>query len=558
MTVAPLPRPIVDTVRAFTREHHLLEPGPLVVAVSGGADSVALLFLLAELASETGTVLHVAHFDHRTRRTAAQDAQLVSDLAARVGATIRVGRAERRPKGEDEARRARYAFLRRVAAEHGASAIATGHTRDDQAETVLLHLTRGSGLAGLAAMRPSRDGVVRPLLCIGREGTTEVCKALGIAPIEDPTNRSLRFARNRIRHRVLPQLAAINPQVTVALARLADAAAAAAEARRARAEALVGAATHDLTIDLDRLGEDADLREEALALAWERATGMLLSARQRSALAAEATRRDGSSSVDLLGGRAVREYGSLRIEVAGGEAALGEGAKGASDDALRGAEAQPLAPGSEVMWGGWRFVLGAGDAPSALQVPNSLAHHLTRPLTAGEQAQVQRRMEARQQPEDQGSAPRTRLIFPIAGRSGPQETVPSAATFATTVPPDHLDGLTVRARRPGDRMAAPAQGKVQDLLVNAKVPARLRGRIPVIVTADGSVGWIPGVASAWAGSPDGIVLRAWPPTGMEDALAALSARTGSQGAPGPLIPGVANRRPVSIEVEQSAERRSRR
>jgi tRNA(Ile)-lysidine synthase len=305
---------IRDTVRRFADQHRLLQPGAVVVAVSGGTDSAALLLLLADLAPERGLVLHVAHFDHRMRRAGAADAQFVADLAARAGATIRVGRAESVPKSEDDARRERYAFLRRVAAERNAAVIATGHTRDDQAETVLLHLARGSGIGGLAGMRPLRDGVARPLLCIGRAETAAVCEAAHVAPREDPTNRSLKPARNRIRRRVLPELAQINAQVANALARLADAAAEIAASHRARATAALDAATRDGTIDLDALGADIAVREEALAIAWERATGHVLSARHRDAVTAQVTRGDGRGALDLPGGRLLRDRHQVRIE----------------------------------------------------------------------------------------------------------------------------------------------------------------------------------------------------------------------------------------------------
>jgi tRNA(Ile)-lysidine synthase len=304
-----------ETVRRFARDRTLLQPGSLVVAVSGGTDSTALALLLAELAPEVGLVLHVAYFDHRIRRTGAQDAQFVSDLAARVGATIRVGRAETAPKSEDEARQARYAFLRRVAAERNAALVATGHTRDDQAETVLLHLARGSGIGGLAAMRPLRDGIVRPLLSIGRAETAAVCAAAGIAPREDPSNRSLKYARNRIRRRVIPELAAINPQVTEALARLAEAAADVLGSHQERARAALAAATTNGAIDLDALGPDPVVREEALALAWERSTGHVLTARHRQAVAAQAARGDGRAALDLPGGRLERDHRDVRIVV---------------------------------------------------------------------------------------------------------------------------------------------------------------------------------------------------------------------------------------------------
>ncbi|HUG05934.1 MAG TPA: tRNA lysidine(34) synthetase TilS, partial [Candidatus Limnocylindria bacterium] len=159
----------MSTARSYACAHAILRPGPLVLAVSGGTDSTALCLVLSALREELALVLHVAHFDHRARpRAAAADAAFVAELANHIGAPLRVGRADAAPKNEDDARSARYEFLRRVAREHGATAIATGHTRDDQAETVLLHLTRGTGLAGLAGMRPERDGIVRPLLALGR------------------------------------------------------------------------------------------------------------------------------------------------------------------------------------------------------------------------------------------------------------------------------------------------------------------------------------------------------------------------------------------------------
>ncbi len=448
MTSSTSPSQIRDSVRRFALGHDLLAPGPLVVAVSGGTDSTALLLLLADLAAEGGLVLHAAHFDHRLRRTGAADAQFAADLAARVGATIRVGKAERVPPSEDDARRARYAFLRRVAAERGATAIATGHTRDDQAETVLLHLARGSGIAGLAGMRAARDGIVRPLLAIGRAETTAVCAAAGIVPREDPTNRSLRYARNRIRRRVLPELAAINPQIVSALARLADTAAEVSASHRARAAALLEAALTEDGIDLDGLGDDPVLREEALALAWERERGQVLSARQRAALAREGSRADGSAMIDLPGGRAEREYRRLRLVPRAHRHAVDEAA---GDPVL-------LRPGETAVWQGWRFAI----------VPAAAA--------------------------------------------------PAGAPLVTGIAPDSTRNLAARSRRPGDRMAGPLGAKVQDVLVDAKVPSRLRSRIPMVVNEAGEVAWIPGVRTAWNGAPEGLVLVAYPPDGMAAAL----------------------------------------
>ncbi len=351
----PTPRAIVSTVRAFARRHGLFRPGPLVVAVSGGTDSVALALILAELRDEFGLVLHLAHFDHRTRpRTAALDAAFVAQIADHIGAPIRVGRAARATKSEDDARNERYAFLRRVAGELGATAIATGHTLDDQAETVLLHLVRGSGVVGAAGMRPLRDGIVRPLLVIGRADTTAICRAAKIRPREDPSNRSLRFARNRVRRNVLPELAKINPQVRAALARFAEAAAEVEEATGRAAAAVTtssgrsrraGAPT---AIDLGDLPRDDAARERALADAWRAATGTSLGARQREALRKLAATNDGTRRIDLPGGTAVREYERMRF--VRGPAELGA----AETQRIRPAA---LARGALVDWHGWRLAL---------------------------------------------------------------------------------------------------------------------------------------------------------------------------------------------------------
>jgi len=359
------PSAIRATVRDYIRAHDILKPGPLVVAVSGGPDSTALLLILADLADEFGLVLHVAHFDHRTRpKQSAADADFVTRLANRVGAPIRVGRADAPTRSEDDARRARYAFLRRAAQEIGATAIATGHTRDDQAETVLLHLARGSGLAGLAGMRPLRDAIARPILAIGRKDTAAVCRAARIRPRLDPTNRSLKYARNRVRLKVVPELAKINPRATEAIARLAEAAGALGrDEERAVAEALASATRGD-AIAVDALADD-ELRGQVLALAWTLATARTLSARHRRALERLTATTDGTQSIDLPGGRAVREYGVLRIATVRSEAP--------QDEARR------LEPGREIIWNGWRFGLGlsgsGGGAPEA-HVPMNLVRTL--------------------------------------------------------------------------------------------------------------------------------------------------------------------------------------
>ena len=387
------------------REHDLLPPGPLVVAVSGGTDSVALFLLLTSFARQLGLDLHVAHFDHRLRpRASAKDAAFVADLAQRHGATIRVGRADRAPKSEDDAREVRYAFLRRAARETGATLIATGHTRDDQAETVLLHATRGSGLAGLAGMRPKRDNIVRPLLTIGRAETALVCREAKVAPREDTSNRDAKYARNRIRHKVLPELERINPQARAALARLAEAAAEIADlSRRAAERALADATTPD-GIHLQKL--DGPHLDEALALAWRRATGRPLAARHRAALAALATARAGSAALDLPGGRALREYAALRIEP------IQAGAPAATRGPLVD---RTLEVGRPVQWEGWTIRLSATppERDGALAVPAPDGALVVRSWRPGDRLAGRLRMKMQDLFTDAKVPARARASYPL-------------------------------------------------------------------------------------------------------------------------------------------------
>lgn len=339
-------------MRAYIRRHAIFEPGPAVVACSGGPDSVALVGILHALSRELGLVLHVAHFDHRMRATSARDAQVVERLARGLGLPLHVGAAARRPRGEAEARDARYRFLRGVAVQTGARVIALGHTRDDQAETVLLHLVRGSGVAGLAAMRPRRDDLARPLLALTRAETEAYSKAMGVRAARDPTNRDLRFARNLVRLRVLPALERINPQVREALSRLADHAAALSDALRERAGRALADATRETgagwsVLDLAALPDDDASRSEALALAAERAGVPMLSDRHRRALLDLSREREGSAQLDLPSGRvAAREYATLR---------LGPPGRSPPPEAPVG-----LAAGERVRWGGWTFALDDG------------------------------------------------------------------------------------------------------------------------------------------------------------------------------------------------------
>jgi tRNA(Ile)-lysidine synthase len=205
----------------------------VLVAVSGGADSVALLRGLHSIRGAGNGRLVVAHFNHELRDEAAADERFVEELAAQLGLECVAGRANRpahepRPTSrlEESARHARYEFLRATAVEIGARYVATAHTADDQAETVLHRILRGTGMAGLRGMRRTRtllEGVslIRPLLNVRRAELTAYLAELGQTFREDATNAERRFTRNRLRHELLPHLAEqYNTNVVDALLRL--------------------------------------------------------------------------------------------------------------------------------------------------------------------------------------------------------------------------------------------------------------------------------------------------------------------------------------------------
>jgi len=220
-------------VREFMRAHSMARDGSrLLAAVSGGADSVCLLHVLVEL----GFQLEVAHFDHQTRDgESGRDAEFVGETAARLGLPFHIEsrpvEQESRGSGksfEEYARSARYEFLTRVARLRGCEAVATGHHADDNAETVLMRLIRGTTPAGAAGI-PAVGAwggvpVIRPLLGISRAEVMAYVAERGLEYREDTTNADVRYARNRVRHELLPLLAErYNPRVREALLRFAEA-----------------------------------------------------------------------------------------------------------------------------------------------------------------------------------------------------------------------------------------------------------------------------------------------------------------------------------------------
>ncbi|WP_248344806.1 tRNA lysidine(34) synthetase TilS [Anaeromyxobacter paludicola] len=204
--------------RLFGPDDHVL------VALSGGPDSTALLAALAALerAGELAR-LSAVHVDHGLRPGSAAEADACAELCARLDVAFHRRAVEvARGNVQSRARLARYAALRAVALEAGATRIATGHTRTDQAETVLHRLLRGAGARGLGAIPPKRGLLVRPLLDRSRAEVRAFLRDEGLPWLEDPSNESPRYTRNRIRRELLPALARFNPAFEEALARTAD------------------------------------------------------------------------------------------------------------------------------------------------------------------------------------------------------------------------------------------------------------------------------------------------------------------------------------------------
>ena len=218
---------MLERIAQTIERHRLFEPGRTVgVAVSGGADSVCLLHVLRELAPRWDLRLHVLHLNHRLRGAESdQDEAFVAQRAAEFGLPFTSRAAELAPGNlEQAAREARRAFFADVIASGAVACVATGHTRSDQAETVLFRFLRGAGTGGLAAIRPrTPPGIIRPLLEIDRAEVQEFLTVRGIPWRQDSSNQNLDFARNRIRHDLLPQLSRDwNPALSNSLSQTAD------------------------------------------------------------------------------------------------------------------------------------------------------------------------------------------------------------------------------------------------------------------------------------------------------------------------------------------------
>ena len=212
---------MLNKLRQFSREQDLIRPGDKIVcAVSGGADSMALLWALYLLKEEWDLDLAAAHFNHRLRdEESDRDEAFVRDFCEGYGIPLHVGSGTVIPgkKGlEAAARDARYAFLSALPGK-----IATAHTADDNAETLLMHLVRGTGLKGLGGIAPRRDNLIRPMLSITRTDVEAFLEEYAVSYITDSSNNGDDFLRNRIRHHVMPLLKEENPRLSQNLSAMA-------------------------------------------------------------------------------------------------------------------------------------------------------------------------------------------------------------------------------------------------------------------------------------------------------------------------------------------------
>ena len=422
---------------SVSRSGVLREGEALLVAVSGGQDSVALLLALAELGGRLSLRLTVGHVNHGLRGAESdEDEQFVRELAERLGLRALVARTQVERASEETAREARFTALRELAGDAGAERIALAHTASDRAETVLMNVLRGSGLEGLAAMPAVSGDLVRPLLGVTREQTAAYCEAKGVRPRADSTNRDETILRNRLRQSLLPLLEReYRPHVSEALRRLGRIAEAELEWTRPLVreafEALVRSRDSGLTLDLARLRELAPgLGNRVLREAVADVRGDL--------------RNVAGSHLQALGFLVTEADTGARAELPG------LWAERTSDAIVLRAGVRGKAPSFEVLLG----VPGEAPLPAAGMV-----------------------IAAR--------------VAPVA-ECDPAVRGPLCAQLDAAIVGSHL---IARSPKPGDRMTPLGmQGtkKLQDFLVDKKIPRTEREGIVVVATTQGEIVWLVG------------------------------------------------------------------
>jgi len=437
---------VIGRVRQFIRQHDLIRPDMRVVAaVSGGSDSTALAYILRELAAAGELKLvGLAHFNHQLRESAANDERCAAAIAAAIGVPLFVeredvaARARRERRSiEDAGRTARHAFYDRARDHFSADTVALGHTRDDQAETVLLRLIRGAGPRGLAAMYPRKHHIIRPLLAVKREELRAWLGERRVTFVEDETNADVSIPRNRIRAELLPLLTArFNPSI------------------------------------VDTLADEADLAREI----WEWMTG------------AAAAYRDPSDPFDELNVetlmaapmalRRLIVWEAMRRAARGRPVGLGH-----VEAALRLMETGGSidAPAHRVERVGDRLVL-TGRAPG--RKGRVRANLFRYPLSIpGEARLPEAGWIVSAQTADSGA---------MVSNEPREPAVPGIAIVRS----DLCRGpLSVRNRRPGDRfrpVGLDGRKKLQDFFVDRKVARRDRDAVPLVVDAADRIVWVAG------------------------------------------------------------------
>lgn len=483
---------MLDKVREAIRRYELVRPGTRVLAaVSGGADSMALLHALHRLRDELALTLTVAHLDHGIRPDTADDLAVVRAASGELGLPLLYERVdvpararEKRLNLEQAARLARREFLERAAIEAGAERIALGHTRTDVAETVLLHLLRGAGPRGLRGVLPCTPPYVRPLILVSRDETRAFCQAEGISFRDDPTNDDRRLVRNAIRLEVLPILARFNPQAEAALARAGRLCADAEEALAWTADLVVAEVAREGGLALDLLRnlppsvQALAVRraaEAAGAAPEERHVGQVLDAvavgRGEVYLPGGVTARIGSGilSFDSIAGSPVRDqvWELVRSE---------RSSNLPRPPHPRSRSPRSGGPGQE------KRPPGEPAAPPAAELSLRSSVPLLPADASGAEVRV----------EELG------WVFRVSLLPRPESLVSPNRLVAYFDPRRIVPPLVVRAVRPGDRLwplGMDGTKRVGDLLMEARVPRWERARWPVIADGRG-VAWVVGVRTS--------------------------------------------------------------
>jgi tRNA(Ile)-lysidine synthase len=300
-------------LEAARRSGLVPDGAPLVVMLSGGADSTCLL----DVAVRLGAHVHALHVDHGLRPGAAEDERHCRERCERLGVPLTIERARPADGGnlQAHARAARYALAERLGAELGADH-AAAHTLSDQAETVVYRLATSPGRRALVGMEPRRGRLVRPLLEVSRADTRAYCRARGLSWREDPSNEDRSFARARVRAEVMPVLAGLSPSAERTIAATARRLRDEAEVLDAAAAEVLGAAGAAAVGSAELADHPPALRRLVLRRLAEEASGgeVSLAPEQADRIVALALGRGGSASLDVGGGlRAVVEYGTIRF-----------------------------------------------------------------------------------------------------------------------------------------------------------------------------------------------------------------------------------------------------